>query len=277
MHPLHGQLSDGGCRAGRSCPSAGFTLLELLVVIALIAVLAALFLPALGQAKARARQIECLSEMKQWQLAFSMFVNDNEGWIPRESYEINGRTEWNTWPQVRVTQDAWYNALSNHVNRPPASAYGLPSKRSGFYQRRSFFHCPSARFPSEASDPAYQIALFSRAMNSQLITPVTVALYQKATIPFDRIKYPSRTVLFLDNLLKGEEKVVPQQEESYPGQPSAYADRFAGRRHMRGGNLGFADGSGAWFRGEKVVETQGPEIGKAIVPPKDVVWDLDPD
>jgi prepilin-type N-terminal cleavage/methylation domain-containing protein/prepilin-type processing-associated H-X9-DG protein len=55
---------------------AGFTLVELLVVVAIIAVLAALLLPALGNTKAQAQGVSCLNNTKQLQLAWQLYTQD---------------------------------------------------------------------------------------------------------------------------------------------------------------------------------------------------------
>ena len=60
----------------------GFTLIELLVVIAIIAILAAILFPVFAQARAKARGISCLSNVKQVGLAFHMYVQDYDETTP---------------------------------------------------------------------------------------------------------------------------------------------------------------------------------------------------
>jgi len=57
----------------------GFTLIELLVVIAIIALLLSILMPALRKVKEQANMVGCLANLKQWNLIFSFYLNDNNG------------------------------------------------------------------------------------------------------------------------------------------------------------------------------------------------------
>ena len=91
-----------------------FTLVELLVAIAIIALLAAMLLPALNKARGRAKQIQCSSNMKQLAMGFEFYANEFNDVVPLP-YDPPKKRSWNKYIFPYINNAASYNDMDHEL------------------------------------------------------------------------------------------------------------------------------------------------------------------
>src|SRR4051812_20755016 len=132
-------------RTTRKHKHDGFTLVELLVVIGIIAVLIGILLPALNRARESSRRVKCLSNIRQISMAFFMYTGENKGWFPSVAVfggglgypSATGHPEmtptWIGWPEDWIVWrqkqpgDPVEGAITKYMGDPSSEVMTCPS------------------------------------------------------------------------------------------------------------------------------------------------------
>jgi len=211
---------------------SGFTLIELLVVIAIIAILAGILLPALSRAKGTVQSAKCLSNLKQLQLAWQMYPDDNNDVLP-----LNDVTDL-TPPQPNLLQNitnSWVAGCAVTDTNDAKIKLGTLfrySVSSGVYK------CPANKstvfdMPQLARTRHYSMSgSMNGAFNGARVGP----FFQRASDI--KVPSPSKAFVFIDEhpAFDGDGLFAVKP----PGTWSWWS--FPDARHQNGANLSFADG-----------------------------------
>jgi len=237
------KLAIGGTEKRRR--QKGFTLIELLVVIAVIAILAAMLLPALTRAKQQAQSTKCKSNLHQMSLAMSMYLHDG-GRYPYASYHTNvgpaATIEWvdllGPYYPLNWTNRAYHcPAYRGYITGPDvwSSSFGIASVFSGSYGYNGFGTWQWGEWPSR------NLGL-GGAYVDQIDYPSTISEAQ-VSMPSDMVEF-GEPLLILQNVQVKGPPLWTSYDVVYP-EPSSGSIRTQVKyplRHGQNCNVVFCDG-----------------------------------
>jgi prepilin-type N-terminal cleavage/methylation domain-containing protein/prepilin-type processing-associated H-X9-DG protein len=235
-------------KTGRSL-SRAFTLIELLVVIAIIAILAAILFPVFAQAREKARQTACMSNLKQIGLAAQMYATDYDDGLPAWSEYYGKAFREDEGGATTYVGDStpggyWQARLQPYIKN------GQPSARDN----TGVWKCPSLGARGERTTFSGGTA-YSYGMN-QMVLYVDPGIVVSGASRFYRypnlveMAQPAGTFLYGECTVDG--RLYPPHEFNYwTAEQNKTIGTTYGRevpdRHNNGGNYVYADGHAKWL------------------------------